>query len=898
MADAINRSLKSGKKVKRVIGILDIFGFEDMTYNSFEQLLINTTNELLQTLFNENIFKAESEEYMREDITWDETTFPDNTPTMLLLERKPLGILPYLDSECSRGNAALDGEALVRSFNKNQGESTKYTVCGPSTSERRNDRSRTRDEDFLVRHYAGDVVYTVTGFIAKNRDELFAHVQVRVTALSDLRCCVCCCCFSSLSILLNLYSLLISSHSLSITHSFISFITCCQDLMKSSSSSIKLFKAEEDISKSRTVTSKFLAQLSDLRSMLSESEPRFVRCVKSNDNHSPQEVNRVSVLRQLVCGGVIAALEVRKAGFPNRMLYSDFVKEFRVFTPTSGSFHGDDEALALNMFLHPRVRERVSVSAIRPGKSKLFMQADVLYQLRFLKDYEIYPFVCRIQRWWEAAQGDRTQRLVLRCHKAIHNAMDKASMNGVQFNEDVDHAIEHALELLDLAEEVAGVAKVVGKRKLNENNIHTIENVKTAVLELERLVETAVSEKEEATKARAEVLGNLDSHCNRLSFIFSVAETLLDEHAKITLLKTAKNAELQLHAVRKEYMLAGSEQKHAITHSFRGSVGRHSVSTRIKKESTVQMRKLVSRLKSALERKDVQDKKASGRMKKKRGAINSAAMAFGSDNQDGAMKMDEAQLRIVFEVVDLDKSGEIDAEELSAIMQEMSVDVAIADQAAQLVRKVNEDEVITYDQFVSVMTEDSELGGEFRETFARLKDRIEKIGDWKKQFEHVDADHSGGIDSSELSVAMGEMGDDAISETEARCLIEFANSNNTGTMSMQDFVKMMTQVERFAGGEAARGAHLAKAFELVRHAEDLEHRYSEDNMQLVRARDAYRDSIMFNEERLLAHDITKFQEVSVNEPNCLCVTVCVSCYLYLSLTLFLIFSHICRLESL
>jgi hypothetical protein len=110
---------------------------------------------------------------------------------------------------------------------------------------------------------------------------------------------------------------------------------------------------------------------------------------------------------------------------------------------------------------------------------------------------------------------------------------------------------------------------------------------------------------------------------------------------------------------------------------------------------------------------------------------------------------------------------------------------------------------------------------------------------------------------------MGEMGDDPISEAEARCLIEFANRNNKGTMSLQDFVRMMTQVERFAGGEAARAAHLAKAFELVRHAEDLEHRYSEDNMKLVRARDAYRDGILANEERLLAHDITKFQEIGI-----------------------------------
>ena len=48
------------------IGLLDIYGFEALKHNGFDQLLINYANEVLQWHFNCFIFEMETLEYSRE----------------------------------------------------------------------------------------------------------------------------------------------------------------------------------------------------------------------------------------------------------------------------------------------------------------------------------------------------------------------------------------------------------------------------------------------------------------------------------------------------------------------------------------------------------------------------------------------------------------------------------------------------------------------------------------------------------------------------------------------------------------------------------------------------------------------------------------------------------------
>nr|CAB3464604.1 unnamed protein product [Digitaria exilis] len=97
LVNRLNASIGQDTSSDRLIGVLDIYGFESFKTNSFEQLCINFTNEKLQQHFNQNVFKMEQEEYNREQIDWSYIEFVDNQDVLDLIEKKPGGIIALLD---------------------------------------------------------------------------------------------------------------------------------------------------------------------------------------------------------------------------------------------------------------------------------------------------------------------------------------------------------------------------------------------------------------------------------------------------------------------------------------------------------------------------------------------------------------------------------------------------------------------------------------------------------------------------------------------------------------------------------------------------------------------------------------------------------------------------------
>uniref|UniRef100_A0A673I262 Unconventional myosin-Ig-like n=1 Tax=Sinocyclocheilus rhinocerous TaxID=307959 RepID=A0A673I262_9TELE len=151
-----------------VIGVLDIYGFEIFDNNSFEQFCINYCNEKLQQLFIELILRQEQDEYQREGITWQNIEYFNNQIIVDLVEQPHKGIISVLDEACLTAGKVTDTVCLD-SMNKKLGQHPHYTsrkLC-PA------DKTMEFNRDFRIRHYAGDVTYSVEGFLDKNKDPLF-----------------------------------------------------------------------------------------------------------------------------------------------------------------------------------------------------------------------------------------------------------------------------------------------------------------------------------------------------------------------------------------------------------------------------------------------------------------------------------------------------------------------------------------------------------------------------------------------------------------------------------------------------------------------------------------------------------------------------------------------------
>ena len=284
---SLSSAFDSNSEPAARIGVLDIFGFESFQRNSFEQLCINYCNEALQQQFNAFVLKNEQAEYEREGIHWSFIEFPENQDVLDLIDKRGSGILGILDDQCRAPGTSDKGFALDL-----------YRKCNTHARFSAN-RKQTALLQFSVHHYAGPVEYSTECFIEKNRDEL----PKEATELLQSSC-----------------------------NPFIQILAEIIESSKNAPQGVsdtphKLRRQDSSVART-TVGGHFRRQLRNLRGKIDRMEPHYIRCLKPNDELTPNQFDQATIAEQLRCGGILEAVRVARAGFSNHYPHADFLRRY------------------------------------------------------------------------------------------------------------------------------------------------------------------------------------------------------------------------------------------------------------------------------------------------------------------------------------------------------------------------------------------------------------------------------------------------------------------------------------------------------------------------------------------------------------------------------------------
>ncbi|XP_066063374.1 unconventional myosin-Ia [Chamaea fasciata] len=283
----INTSIQvKSDEQRKVMGVLDIYGFEIFQDNGFEQFIINYCNEKLQQIFILMTLKEEQEEYVREGIQWTPVEFFDNSIICNLIENSTSGILAMLDEECLRPGVVNEDTFLTK-LNQLLATHKHYESKETQNARHVTDTSLPA-RCFRIHHYAGKVTYNVTGFIEKNNDLLFRDLSQAMWAAR---------------------------------HALLRSLFPDGDPQKVS---LKL---------PPTAGFQFKSSVAMLMKNLYSKNPNYIRCIKPNDTKSAMVFTPELVLAQARYLGLLENVRVRRAGYAFRQLYGPFLQRYKMLNP-------------------------------------------------------------------------------------------------------------------------------------------------------------------------------------------------------------------------------------------------------------------------------------------------------------------------------------------------------------------------------------------------------------------------------------------------------------------------------------------------------------------------------------------------------------------------------------
>jgi myosin heavy subunit len=238
---------------------------------------------------------------------------------------------------------------------------------------------------FKLHHYAGVVEYDTLAWLEKNRDPLQADLQATMQKSS---------------------------------HQFIADLFGDEFVLKldrppspgnkgaSSSPAPKQDAARVKGAAFITVAFHHKEQLNHLMNTLMATAPHFIRCIIPNHRQKANDLDAIVVLDQLKCNGVLEGIRIARKGFPNRIIYSEFLKRYHLLAPGVPKSAPDAKAQtsAVMDFL------KVDKEQFRFGITKIFFRAGQLASIEEMREKKIGEMLTSIQAASRAYLARETYR--------------------------------------------------------------------------------------------------------------------------------------------------------------------------------------------------------------------------------------------------------------------------------------------------------------------------------------------------------------------------------------------------------------------------------------------------------------------------------------------------------
>ncbi|XP_065169403.1 unconventional myosin-Ia isoform X2 [Atheta coriaria] len=335
----INEIIKPRHLGKRkMLGVLDLYGFECFDKNGFEQLMINYCNEKLHQVITAIALKEEQEELAREGLEWTKIEYFNNIGICQLLEHEKHGVLTLLDEL----HVHCDQTYLTRVEQCCAGHSH-CLAADPSLP----------SFHFQIRHFAGPVTYDVRGFVEKNHESLPKELSRAM-------------------------------------------YRCDHPLMHA------LFPEGNPkrctVKKPASVATQLQVSLNALLKSLATRQPHYIRCLKPNELKQPRIFEMALVQHQVRYLCLLPTVQIWRSGYCYRLPYPQFLCRYKMLCASTWPRWRGSPIEGVSMALRSIP---IPSAEFTFGRTKIFVRSPrTVFELEDFRRARLHDLALLIQKSW------------------------------------------------------------------------------------------------------------------------------------------------------------------------------------------------------------------------------------------------------------------------------------------------------------------------------------------------------------------------------------------------------------------------------------------------------------------------------------------------------------------